>query len=655
MADQDVKSLLLQVDATTELLRRELTKADRAVSAFEGSAGRSVAAVEDAIAGMGKSFGPFAQMASSAAAKAKASFESSFDQIQKLASKAIKLPPIEGGVLNLGAGEMRAAADEANRQAIALGAIVTAAERAAAGEGVLTQETRLYLQAARAAKIEAEQHALQLGREAQGVERLQAELAAAAGQTRLFQNTQARAVVGTGQMRAASQQLSYQISDVATSFAGGINPMIIFAQQGSQVVQAITLMQGEAKGFIGFLGGPWGAALMGAVTVLGVLATKHGDGAKAADAHKKSAKSLEEAIADLNETTGRSIRTSQQSEAQTYAEARSQYDAAIAARTKTKAILDQAIATQKLIDTQIRGGSIGDESGGLGTAWAGAMADSSVNALQAMIAKQDYLIGQARQGMADARVPLLQRQVSEATDASAAATGRYERTLAALNVQLQANMIGEDEYRKKLTEAMKVRDAALDAARASNRKSRKGRDRKDDLSDMEKALEKVEIAARNVSLELDKVQFGDADKKAADHARQFYNALGIDPRGDLNAIVKDIDAGRDQQMKANQRVADDQRRQQGAAIHDMANLYHDLFTGGTKGLWDSFKQMGINAISEVLAKWTVTKLFPGSGGSLSAGLGKLFGIGMADGGLIKGYAGGGVVAGGGESIIGARA
>src|SRR3546814_13369457 len=71
-----------------------------------------------------------------------------------------------------------------------------------------------------------------LAKEAGAVERLEIELGQAAGQHRLLQNAQRGAIASSGQMRAASQQLSYQISDVAVSFAGGIHPMVIFAQQG---------------------------------------------------------------------------------------------------------------------------------------------------------------------------------------------------------------------------------------------------------------------------------------------------------------------------------------------------------------------------------------------------------------------------------------
>lgn len=74
-----------------------------------------------------------------------------------------------------------------------------------------------------------------------------------------------------GAQRAGMQQLSYQIGDVAQQFALGVNPMTIFAQQGGQVVQALGLMKGGATGLVGFLAGPWGAAIMGAATIVGIF------------------------------------------------------------------------------------------------------------------------------------------------------------------------------------------------------------------------------------------------------------------------------------------------------------------------------------------------------------------------------------------------
>ena len=72
----------------------------------------------------------------------------------------------------------------------------------------------------------------------------------------------------TNAQRAGSQQLAMQLGDVATMYSLGARPMQIFASQGMQVVQAFGLMQGGAKGLIGFLGSPWGLGLMAATTAL---------------------------------------------------------------------------------------------------------------------------------------------------------------------------------------------------------------------------------------------------------------------------------------------------------------------------------------------------------------------------------------------------
>lgn len=85
------------------------------------------------------------------------------------------------------------------------------------------------------------------------------------------------------QSRAAYQQLGFQISDVAAQAAVGTNPMIIFAQQGGQIAQALAGAGGVLGRVAGFLAGPWGAALLGAGAILGVLASNAGDAGDAAE------------------------------------------------------------------------------------------------------------------------------------------------------------------------------------------------------------------------------------------------------------------------------------------------------------------------------------------------------------------------------------
>lgn len=103
----------------------------------------------------------------------------------------------------------------------------------------------------------------------------------------------------TGAARAGMQQLSFQLGDMATMWSMNAPPMQIFASQASQVVGALGLMTAGSKGFLGFLGGPWGQVIIGAVTVLGTLGTsflatgdKAQEGAKGVDRMTASLRNL---------------------------------------------------------------------------------------------------------------------------------------------------------------------------------------------------------------------------------------------------------------------------------------------------------------------------------------------------------------------------
>lgn len=101
--------------------------------------------------------------------------------------------------------------------------------------------------------------------------------ALAGGQRRLAVAS-ATATASAARQRAGYQQLGFQMQDVFQQVALGINPLVILAQQGGQTASAIALMGDSAEGsksrfvkFATFLSGPWGAALFGAVTIVGFL------------------------------------------------------------------------------------------------------------------------------------------------------------------------------------------------------------------------------------------------------------------------------------------------------------------------------------------------------------------------------------------------
>lgn len=271
-----------------------------------------------------------------------------------------------------------------------------------------------------------------------------------------------------GQQRAGLQVLSYQINDVATQFAMGTNPMMIFAQQGSQVVQAIALMRGSAGGFIGFLAGPWGAAILGAVSILGVMISSHQRAADAQNAQTDATKDLTQATRELREATERETTTTQASIAANIRQAQALRNRAIAARQAAVAELELARARVESARTMPRTGGGGDG----GTAAAGASAallgasEMAVQRLDAEIARQNQNIARNEQSIRAGRGLQIQQEVLEATDASAAATGRYERRVYALTQALSAGRITEDRYREGIAAATAERDRAEAAARS---------------------------------------------------------------------------------------------------------------------------------------------------------------------------------------------
>lgn len=83
-----------------------------------------------------------------------------------------------------------------------------------------------------------------------------------------------------GRMNSMNVQIGYQMQDVVASWASGINPLVILAQQGGQTAAAMSTMGGTVGRVAAFFAGPWGAAIIGFTMVLGYLWTSLDDGKK---------------------------------------------------------------------------------------------------------------------------------------------------------------------------------------------------------------------------------------------------------------------------------------------------------------------------------------------------------------------------------------
>ncbi|AOF96628.1 peptidoglycan DD-metalloendopeptidase family protein [Sphingobium sp. RAC03] len=173
--------------------------------------------------------------------------------------------------------------------------------------------------------------------------------------------THGKVTASTGMMKAGTQQLSYQVNDMATMWAMGAAPMQIFVSQAGQVTQAIGMMTTGAKGWVGFLGGPWGMAIISGVAVGATLISTLLDTSKAEKEATKAAEDRKRAVDNLIASLERETRTTAQSMKQKYADAWASRQAAIETEQRNQKLLEQARAqleAQKQIARQ--GGQRGD-------------------------------------------------------------------------------------------------------------------------------------------------------------------------------------------------------------------------------------------------------------------------------------------------------
>ncbi|WP_277969310.1 D-alanyl-D-alanine carboxypeptidase family protein [Sphingomonas echinoides] len=490
MADQ-TERLLLQVDAATELLRRSLADGEKPLDRFEKRAAKMAENVEGSIGSMGKRFGAFADLAQDAATKAERSFEASFSNVQKLAAKAIIAPTVTGG-LNIGAADARAAAAAAQQQAIATRLIADASERAAQGEGVLTEQTRLYVQAARAAALESERHAQELNREAGALERVEIELQQAGAASRLFGEGQKKVSAQSGAQRAAMAGLSYQIQDTFTQLSMGANAFQVIAIQGGQAAGQFQNVEGKAGSFAKFMVGPYGLAITGALLILGPLtkgmfefgdatddavekltkdATETANSARAKEIFGKTLEGVTAAIHEQEEALRKSADAEKSAALRAYDNATAQRQHAQDIRKATVALLEQAIA-QEGIDRQ-RSAAPG-QRGELGTL---ALDQSSnrVAGLSAQLSKANAALAASNRDVNVANVDLLAERAATAIDPIKSVTKLYDDRIRALKNQQReeaklGKQVGDAAY-QRLKQLETEKKAAIDVAQARQRAS----------------------------------------------------------------------------------------------------------------------------------------------------------------------------------------
>lgn len=427
-----------------------------------------------------------------------------FEAIKANAKAALSAPDGASAVDVLNAGAARQAAEAAEAKAASLRIVADAAARSAAATNGDSDANRLFAITAEAAAQGAREEAAAL--------RVQANvLGSVEGQIEGVTSAKRRQIAVSGQARAGMQQLSYQLNDVAVQFAAGTPPMIIFAQQSGQVVQALGLMTTKTSGLLGFLGGPWGIGLSSAAVVLTPFVAKLFE---EADAAEKAAQELEEnraktkateeakasfartapgvidAIKSETEELEKQNRSLQDNIRLRQGKLRGQIDDARGAGAQTAR--DLTDARKELADREAtfrraqspQGQLAAGEAAGIALAQAQsavAAQRKKVAALEQQLKDIVEQIDAAQRGIRVAGIPLAEQQAREAVDSIAAINGEYDRQAEAAKKAAAGNDQLAASLAKTLTGIERLRAKDLDKERQRQSQSKKTPDA--DLTD----------------------------------------------------------------------------------------------------------------------------------------------------------------------------
>lgn len=151
------------------------------------------------------------------------------------------------------------------------------AAKASAAEARAAQELRASIDPAYAAQMRYNQTVQTAKRLLDAQKLSQAEYTAVLKQAKAQMDVNVRTM---GRMNSMNVQIGYQMQDVVASWASGIHPLVILAQQGGQTAAAMSTMGGTVGRVAAFFAGPWGAAIIGFTMVLGYLWQSLDDGKK---------------------------------------------------------------------------------------------------------------------------------------------------------------------------------------------------------------------------------------------------------------------------------------------------------------------------------------------------------------------------------------
>lgn len=217
------------------------------------------------------------------AGNTKRAFDKNFSDINRIVDTALSSKRQNGGGLDLGTDAIRENVTALRMRAVAAQEVVNALRQNVTAE-------RTLIAAADAAAVEARQLVQAETERLRVLELTQAELAKTKSATGDYVAAIGRGTtanqIAMNSVRASRQaylQLGQQLQDVAIQAQLGTNPLIILTQQGSQAAFALSGLGGRVGAVARLLAGPWGAAIFGAVTAIGLLGGALGKAGDKAD------------------------------------------------------------------------------------------------------------------------------------------------------------------------------------------------------------------------------------------------------------------------------------------------------------------------------------------------------------------------------------
>lgn len=368
------------------------------------------------------------------------------------------------------------------------------------------------------------------------------------------------AAAGVGRQRAAYQQLGFQISDVAAQASIGTNPMIIFAQQGGQIAQAVSGFGGVIGRVAAFLAGPWGAAILGAGAVIGVLASKQREASAASDAVAKAAEQQKKALEELDNLAQKQRETEEQRIQRLGREAEARLKVLAATRGQIEAAIQAQLLVERSALRRAEDPTLAGEGGFNPGAAAAANARSRIGSLEADLSANRTAAAQDLARVRAAQFASAQADAKAATDATVAATQRYNAELVRLNAQFTAGRISQSALTAGLVKAERDLEAAKEAASAADkaqgaaaRDAKKAaaeaaREAKKAAEEQAKLVESLLKGIAQTTTELNRLTRGDGSYlgflgqlNAADDARKAAVQRSRDATG-LSAAVASAEA-----------------------------------------------------------------------------------------------------------------